>query len=83
MDGAFGNNILPKIICDAIEVIKTLEYHHLWVESICIVQDDESKKSRIINNLDSSYSLEDLTNIAAAGNSATAGLSGRHIHVRL
>ncbi|KAK4124395.1 HET-domain-containing protein [Parathielavia appendiculata] len=32
---------LPKTFLDAMEVVRRLGYHYLWIDSLCIVQDDK------------------------------------------
>ena len=73
--GAFPKSSLPAIISDAIEVTRFLGYDYLWVDSVCIIQDD-SMKSRFIASMDGVYGNADVTIVAASGGSAHAGLSG-------
>jgi hypothetical protein len=40
MQQAIPLNLLPKTIQDAIKVTRMLGIEYLWVDSICIVQDD-------------------------------------------
>ncbi|CZR65230.1 uncharacterized protein PAC_15130 [Phialocephala subalpina] len=66
---------LPRTIADAISVTKDLKIKYLWIDSLCIVQDDEYKQSQI-QNMDRIYGLASLVLVAAAGEDATAGLVG-------
>jgi len=67
---------LPKTIQDAILCTKRLGLRYLWVDSLCIVQDDESDKLRQIQNMGLIYSHAQATLIAAEGSNANSGLPG-------
>ena len=69
------NPLLPKTIRDAIILTKALGYRYLWVDSVCIVQDDASSITQI-NAMDAIYSLADFTIVAASGVDADAGIHG-------
>jgi hypothetical protein len=60
-------DILPYTIRDAIEVTRRLGYHYLWVDSLCIVQDDDHERHAQINMMDEIYSNASLTIAAASG----------------
>jgi hypothetical protein len=71
-----GSASLPQTIQDAIAVTERLGYQNLWVDSLCIVQDDEDDKDLQIGQMSMIYSQAVLTIVAAAGDSADAGLPG-------
>jgi hypothetical protein len=48
----------------------------LWVDSLCIVQDDIETKMDYLNNMASIYAHATVTIIAAQGNDADIGLCG-------
>ncbi|OCL11406.1 HET-domain-containing protein, partial [Glonium stellatum] len=75
-EGAFSNIVLPRTIRDAIDLTRKLGYLYLWVDSLCIVQDDESVKLHLIANMDNIYANATVTIVAATGFDANAGLSG-------
>lgn len=67
---------LPRTIQDAMVVVKLLGERYLWVDSLCIVQDDSHELRQNIHNMDRIYSAAALTIIAASGGDANAGLPG-------
>ncbi|KAF2841389.1 HET-domain-containing protein [Patellaria atrata CBS 101060] len=75
-EGAFSHVVLPKTIQDAIDLTRELGYLYLWVDSLCIVQDDDKVKLNLIANMDSIYANSTVTIVAASGTDASTGLSG-------
>ncbi|KAF8534403.1 heterokaryon incompatibility protein-domain-containing protein [Trichophaea hybrida] len=67
---------LPKTIRDAIALVEALGERYLWIDSLCIVQDDIGTQQDQIDQMDRVYGSALFTIVAAAGNSANAGLSG-------
>ncbi|KAF2270472.1 HET-domain-containing protein [Lojkania enalia] len=67
---------LPKVIQDAIHLVRSLGERYLWVDSLCIVQD--SAKSWELNSavMDLVYGNAHLTICAADGDSHQSGLRG-------
>lgn len=65
----FTNSIpcdgLPQTIKDGIQVTKRLGLRYLWVDSLCIVQDDEEDKIREIPRMSQIYSSAYVTISAA------------------
>lgn len=53
-----------------------LRQNYLWVDSVCIKQDDASIRQAEIENMDGIYAGAVLTIIAASGSHADAGLLG-------
>lgn len=70
---------IPRTIRDATGVMLELEESYLWVDALCIVQDDEHDISAQIKNIHKIFSNAAVTIIAASGRvSALASLdSGR------
>jgi len=58
---------LPRTIRDAIHVTSAIGYKYLWVDSLCIVQDDEKDRHNQINMMDEIYSNAALTLAAGSG----------------
>lgn len=78
-DGWSGVNSMPltKTIKDAMAVCTKLGVQYLWVDRLCIVQDEnDPHKMAQIQAMDSIYSLAYLTICALHGDDAEAGLVG-------
>ncbi|KAF7536419.1 hypothetical protein G7054_g4550 [Neopestalotiopsis clavispora] len=73
---------VPRTIMDAMQFTEDLGYRFMWVDSICIVQDDADDKKMQLPNMSKIYRDADLVIAAATGNSAHAGLSGVGSNVR-
>lgn len=67
---------LPQTVRDAITVVRIIGERFLWVDALCIVQDDETEKMASISAMDQIYRCAALTIIAASGADANAGLIG-------
>ncbi|KAE9376422.1 HET-domain-containing protein [Stipitochalara longipes BDJ] len=67
---------IPQVIRDAMQVVNSIGEELLWVDSLCIVQDDESVKDQLISEMASIYSGALVTLVAASGENANSGLSG-------
>src|SRR2546421_4791973 len=67
---------IARTILDAIILTRKANLRYIWVDSLCIVQDDEAEKLRLIGEMASVYLAAVITIIAAAGDSASAGLPG-------
>jgi len=70
-----SRTILPKTISDAIFVTKLLNERYLWVDSLCIVQDDVEDLANNISHMDDIYRCSRITIVGAAGDAQT-GLPG-------
>ncbi|KAK0648077.1 heterokaryon incompatibility protein-domain-containing protein [Cercophora newfieldiana] len=67
---------LPRTIRDAIAAVQKLRLQYLWVDSLCLVQNDEEDVRLGINVMDIIYRSAYLAIIAADGHDANAGLPG-------
>lgn len=70
------NSNLSNTVRDAIKLTEMLGERFLWIDQLCIVQDDITTKQIAIKNMDKIYAHAELTIVAAAGNNATVGLPG-------
>jgi hypothetical protein len=67
---------IPRTIRQAMELVRDLNQRYLWVDRLCIVQDDERAKKDQIKSMAEIYSNSYLTIIAARGRDATWCLWG-------
>lgn len=70
------NNQIPCTIFDAMVLTRGLGRRYLWVDAICIQQDDALDKIMQIPLMATIYSQADCTVVAGAGANAWAGLPG-------
>lgn len=69
-------NQIPKTIIDAMTFTEQMGERYLWVDAICIVQDDPESLTSLIDKMDLIYGVSVFTIIATAGDSSAAGLPG-------
>jgi hypothetical protein len=67
---------IPETILNAIELVQSTDLQYLWVDALCLVQDDESDKELNIPRMHTIYGGATLAILAAAGPHARAGLPG-------
>lgn len=68
---------IPQTLQDAMEVTRRIGLRYLWVDSLCIVQDDESgDKVDEIKKMDLVYAAADIVIVAWSSKDAFAGLQG-------
>jgi hypothetical protein len=70
-----GQN-LPRTIVDAMHLVQRIGHQFLWIDALCIIQDDPEEKQRLIHGMDRVYEHANLTIICATGVDADAGLHG-------
>jgi hypothetical protein len=71
---------LAPVIQDAIQITRELGHQYLWVDSLCIVQDDTQNKHRQISNMNHIYLQADVTLVAAHTGHAANGLPGVRLY---
>lgn len=69
-------SLFPRTIQHAMDLAGILGYRYLWIDSLCIVQDNETDKAKQLKAMDVIYTRASLTIVAAGGDDANAGLSG-------
>ena len=74
--GSLKEQKLPRTIEDAINLVSLLDERYLWVDALCIVQDDIVSKMEQIAQMDRIYLCAALTIVSAGGTEANSGLSG-------
>lgn len=67
---------LPRTVEDAIQLTQMLEERFLWVDRLCIVQDDIENWHSQINKMGSIYANAYCTFVASEGSHADHGISG-------
>lgn len=70
------DSLLPKTIRDSIMLVKALGIQYLWVDSLCVVQDDYGNKPEQLKAVGPIYSLAKFIIVAAAGDNSDTGLPG-------
>ena len=68
--------VLPNTIKDAIKLVRGLNQHYLWVDRLCIIQNDQKNKHLNVLQMDSIYFNAYFTIAAANGSDANYGLPG-------
>jgi len=74
--GGISIERLPRTIGDAIEFTRKLGQRFIWIDSVCIIQDDDMDKREQLPLMDRIYSCAELVIVAASGDSAHSGLPG-------
>ena len=69
-------NRLPKTIKDTIILVRRLGCRYLWVDALCLLQNDTEDLGRGVNVMDLIYEHAWLTVVAACGHDANASLPG-------
>ncbi|KFY75636.1 hypothetical protein V499_04395 [Pseudogymnoascus sp. VKM F-103] len=69
-------DLFPTTIRDAITLTRQLEHRYLWIDSISILQDDDSDKAAQVQHMDAIFTRASFVIIAAGGGDANAGLTG-------
>jgi hypothetical protein len=74
--GSLSRCNIPRTIRDAMDVVSNLNERYLWVDALCIVQDDKKVKLELINQMNETYENALLTIVAAGGESCESSLFG-------
>jgi hypothetical protein len=72
----------PRTISDAIHLVKLMGERHIWIDRLCLVQDDREDMQDGMQNMDLVYEGAVLCIVAAAGHDAGAGLPGMQTNSR-
>lgn len=78
-DGSLTSAKLPATILDAMDVCNRLHQRYLWVDRLCIIQDDKGPrghKQLQIEHMGDIYNHASLTIAATAGEDPNSGLHG-------
>ncbi|KAH8598417.1 heterokaryon incompatibility protein-domain-containing protein [Bisporella sp. PMI_857] len=74
--GALKREPLPKTVMDAIQCTKRLGVGYLWVDRLCIVQDDLPERDATMKVMDSIYMRAYCTVIAVSAKNCYGGIRG-------
>ncbi len=69
-------SLLPLTVRDSMYFTKLMGQRYLWVDRLCIVQDDTQYKTAQLSFMSSIYANSYFTIVAADGKDANAGLRG-------
>ncbi|KPI42508.1 uncharacterized protein AB675_9587 [Cyphellophora attinorum] len=69
---------LPRTFQDAVQIAQTLDIGYLWIDSLCILQDDPAEWKREATRMDQVYLGATLTIAASDGHSASSGFFASH-----
>ncbi|KAH8646785.1 heterokaryon incompatibility protein-domain-containing protein [Xylariales sp. PMI_506] len=75
-DSLKKTSTIPNTVYDAIALCSRIAQKYLWVDAICLIQNDPVDVQRGIEVMDLIYEKAFLTIIAANGDSASSGLPG-------
>ncbi|EQB54423.1 hypothetical protein CGLO_05752 [Colletotrichum gloeosporioides Cg-14] len=67
---------LPRTIRDVILFTEAIGERYLWIDQLCLIQDDDNDKMPGIKHMDVIYSRAFCTAVAASGEHANAGIPG-------
>ena len=76
--GALSNMPIAKRIEHAMSITELLDGRYLWVDTLCILQDDESQQHIEMSKLAAIYANYAITTLAVEGRHANSGLKGFH-----
>jgi hypothetical protein len=74
--GGLNTAKLPDTITDSILFVRQLGERYIWIDALCIIQDDSQDKFAQVHEMDLIYGLSYLTIIAAGGTTARDPLPG-------
>ncbi|KAK0716506.1 heterokaryon incompatibility protein-domain-containing protein, partial [Apiosordaria backusii] len=67
---------VPRTVRDAMALAKQLGEKYLWVDALCIIQDDDTHRTQQLRLMDRIYRHSVMTVIALSGGDAWSGLPG-------
>ncbi|KAG2028278.1 heterokaryon incompatibility protein-domain-containing protein, partial [Suillus americanus] len=76
MPGGLNVATLPDTITDSISFVRQLGERYIWIDALCITQDDSRDKVSQLHAMDLVYGLSYFTLIAAGGKTARDPLPG-------
>ncbi|KAM5349644.1 hypothetical protein ACJ41O_006149 [Fusarium nematophilum] len=74
--GSLATSNIPQTILDAMKVTQEVGLRYIWIDALCIRQDDPQDKERIIGEMGKIYGNAAFTIMASANSSPSDGLPG-------
>lgn len=74
--GSLTDLRIPRTILDAMRLAKVIGYRYLWVDALCIVQDDSSIRHRQIAQMYDIYQSADVTLVPADSANCSKAIPG-------
>ncbi|KAI1295161.1 heterokaryon incompatibility protein-domain-containing protein [Xylaria venustula] len=71
-----SSEIVPRTMRDAMRLCALTGYRYLWVDRVCIIQDDHETKHQYLQGMAWIYAAAEFTIVAAEGSDVNHGLSG-------
>jgi hypothetical protein len=68
--------MLPRTIQDAVDFVKALQERYLWIDALCLVQNDGADLQKGVDVMDLIYERAIMNIVATAGDNADASLPG-------
>lgn len=75
-DGQLRDVEAPQTVRDAIQLVQMIGFRYIWVDALCIVQDDAASRHGQISQMHEIYRHADMTIVAADGDNCSEGLPG-------
>ena len=72
-----------KSIRDAVQVVRELGFSYLWVDSLCIIQDDQKDLATELSRMSDIYEQATLTISAAKSGTSTEGFLNPRSHITI
>jgi hypothetical protein len=69
---------LPQMFIDALHVIRVLGYKYLWIDALCIIQDNSDDLGRELSRMGDIYQNADFTIYASGSANPQIGLFANH-----
>ncbi|KAI4862806.1 heterokaryon incompatibility protein-domain-containing protein [Hypoxylon rubiginosum] len=74
--GSLSRLDLPEVVVDAVRLCASLGEQYLWVDRVCILQNDPASRGKQIEAMDRIYESASFTIVAAGAGDGTFGLRG-------
>ncbi|KAI1432133.1 heterokaryon incompatibility protein-domain-containing protein [Xylaria sp. CBS 124048] len=69
-------DVIPKTIRDTIDFVRCIDCRYVWIDQLCLIQDDDGDRGIGIKAMDLVYEQAYFTIVAGSGTDADSGLPG-------